>query len=305
MGIISKSFYQSPPCNKSVSLALNSLRNASSQIRVFSVGKSLLNKPIRAVAIGNVRQNSAVLFAGGFHGQEWITTLLLVKFLEEITESIHNKGKYLGVDVKRVLSERGIVIVPLVNPDGVEIATMGSTAAGRYKECVDNIMKENNAKWQANARGVDINHNFPAGFLKEKQLERQSGVVTPSPTKYGGEKSASEPETQAMIRLCRAFWFRRVVAFHSQGEEIYYSYGEHTPAESELLCKIFCSSCGYKSVVPTGTASHGGFKDYFINYFHRTGFTVEVGKGENPLPIEDLQPIYARLCEMMLTAMII
>ena len=38
---------------------------------------------------------------------------------------------------------------------------------------------------------------------------------------------------------------------------------------------------------------------------HRPGFTIEIGRGKNPLPITELEPIYARLIEMLLAAMIL
>lgn len=38
---------------------------------------------------------------------------------------------------------------------------------------------------------------------------------------------------------------------------------------------------------------------------HRPGFTIEIGRGKNPLPIEELEPIYARLLEMLLLTMLL
>ena len=50
---------------------------------------------------------------------------------------------------------------------------------------------------------------------------------------------------------------------------------------------------------PEGLASLGGFKDWFIGEFNRPGFTVELGKGQNPLPMSDLDDIYCRVEEML------
>lgn len=305
MGIVSEAFYKAPPDSRSVGSALLEIRSACDAVRVFNIGKSLLSKPICAAAIGNVRHNFATLFAGGFHGQEWLTTTLLIKLLDETAERLLSGEGYFGVDIKSALHERGIVVVPLVNPDGVEIAVRGPKAAGRYEKTVCEALKKYGGKWQANAAGVDINHNFDAGFSKLKIIERENGIDSPRAGKYGGERPNSQPETRAMVNLCRAFWFRRAFAFHSQGEEIYYSYGEHTPAQSLLLCRLLCASCGYTPAKAESTAAHGGFKDYFINFYHRPAFTIEIGRGENPLPVTELEPIYARLSEMLLTAMIL
>ena len=96
-----------------------------------------------------------------------------------------------------------------------------------------------------------------------------------------------------------------MVALHSQGEEIYWQYGDKTPPHSLLIAQTMASVSGYRVAHPTGLASHGGFKDWFIHEFHRPGFTIEIGRGENPLPISDLFPIYDRLCEMLTLAAIL
>ena len=108
-----------------------------------------------------------------------------------------------------------------------------------------------------------------------------------------------------MINLCKTFDVKKVFAFHSQGEEIFYEYGTRTPSSSRLIAELLASACGYRLVHNDGLASHGGFKDWFIDKTGRPGFTIEIGSGENPLPIEDLEPIYARLLEMMLLAVLI
>ena len=72
-----------------------------------------------------------------------------------------------------------------------------------------------------------------------------------------------------------------------------------------MIAQVLASSSGYTLARPTGTASHGGLKDWFIEEFHRPGFTIEIGRGKNPLPITELEPIYAHLIEMLLAAMIL
>ena len=66
------------------------------------------------------------------------------------------------------------------------------------------------------------------------------------------------------------------------------------------MAQVLAGSCGYRVATPKGTASHGGFKDWFIEKLGRPGFTIEVGRGRNPLPVEELDPIYCRIIEMLL-----
>lgn len=71
------------------------------------------------------------------------------------------------------------------------------------------------------------------------------------------------------------------------------------------MAQVLASASGYKLASPEGTASHGGFKDWFIDCLHRPAFTIEIGRGKNPLPVEELEPIYARLLEMMLISILL
>ena len=51
-----------------------------------------------------------------------------------------------------------------------------------------------------------------------------------------------------------------------------------------------------------GITSCRGFKDWFIETYDRPGFTVEIGKGTNPLPLEQFPEIYRKLRELLLLA---
>lgn len=114
-----------------------------------------------------------------------------------------------------------------------------------------------------------------------------------------GPEAESEPETRALADLCRRHSFRHVVALHSQGEEIYWQYGEHTPPQSRMMARVLGSVSGYTVAQPAATVAHGGFKDWFIDCFHRPGFTIELGRGRNPLPVSDFEPLYERTREML------
>ena len=54
-----------------------------------------------------------------------------------------------------------------------------------------------------------------------------------------------------------------------------------------------------------GTASHGGLKDWFIQETGRPGFTLEVGRGQNPLPIEQLPEIWRKLRETLMLSILV
>lgn len=271
-------------------------------LTVQTLGKSVLGRPIWTLQLGEQRER--VLFAAAFHGMEWLTCSLLLCFAEELCFALDSGLDMADIDVRRALLGRGLVIVPCVNPDGVEICLHGADAALSLRDSVLQCCGGNTAHWQANARGVDLNHNYDAGWYILRRLEIDAGITAPAPTRFGGYAPESEPETQLMTALCRSVPFRHALAFHSQGEEIYWQYGNTVPRNAALMARVLATTSGYRAAAPEGLAAHGGFKDWFISEFGRPAFTVEVGRGQNPLPLSDLPALYGRLREMLTLAAI-
>ncbi len=261
------------------------------------VGRTCLGRAIFSLTVGNRRNR--VLLAGGFHGSEWLTCLVLFRFAEKLCRSIETKSLLCSVDISRAFMELGAVIIPCVNPDGVEIAVHGPSGARSARNFVESLGCKDFKKWNANAMGVDINHNFNAGWETLRQMEEEQGIKGPAARRFGGFRAESESETKALTRLCRLIPFRQAMAVHSQGEELYWQYGEEMPAQAHMMAKILADSCSYRLVENAGLASHGGFKDWFISEFFRPAFTLEIGKGENPLPVSMLDEIYSRIEETL------
>ena len=245
-----------------------------------------------------------MLFCGGFHGSEWLTTLLLLRFAEALCRSVRSGQPLCEVDVASYMTRREIVLIPCVNPDGTEIFLHGPQAAGRYEDAVRAVW-DARALWNANAAGVDVNHNFDAGWETLRALERKHGINGPAPGRYGGAFAESEPETHALCELCRKKKPRHALAFHSQGEEIFWRYGDCDPPRAEALLHIFASSSGYAPAQNAGLYAHGGFKDWFIRAFCLPAFTVEIGNGRNPLPLGDFEGIWEKLREMLTLAAVL
>lgn len=293
-------FYKSPPTYDRLTQAIEYLCENYRMLKVFPIGTSVLGRQIPAMSIGSPM--GATLFVGATHGLEWMTTLLLIRFCEDVLEGMRSGGSVSDIDVNKALQNRSLVIIPCLNPDGVEISVNGREGAGCLAGQVEKISGGDFSKWQANANGVDINHNFDAGWCELKRMELENGIDAPAPTRYGGEHPNSEPETMAATSFCINYQPRTLYSLHSQGEEIYYRYGPHTPERSHLMARILASSSGYTVASPEGLASHGGLKDWFIEKFRRPGFTIEVGRGKNPLGVEQFERIYRKIQEMLIIA---
>ncbi|MBO7208204.1 MAG: M14 family metallocarboxypeptidase [Clostridia bacterium] len=246
---------------------------------IFSIGDSVKGRKLYTVKFGTGKKE--VYYNGAHHGLEHITSKLLMKFIFDLCYSYNKNIKLRGCNLKDLYEKSSIYITPMVNPDGVEMSK-------RLKD------------WQANARGVDLNHNYDAMWKRGKIEIARQGISKPGPTKYSGPYPFSEPETKAVANFTVKHNFDYVVAFHSQGEVIYWKYGPTIPDESVILANAMSKVSGYALDETSGTASYSGYKDWFIKTYNKPGFTVEVGKGTNPISENQLPKIYNDILELLL-----
>lgn len=271
-------------------------------IKRLSIGRSCMGKNIIALKIGESKSYS--LITAATHGSERITSTVLLMFVSELCKAITLGKSIEGVNVRKGMLGRGVIFVPCVNPDGCDISLLGKSVCGQKAQEFSNLCRGDFKKWNANARGVDINHNFDAGWEILRKKEISLGIVGPGPTRYGGIRPHSEPETYALVDLCRNTNIRHVLSLHSQGEVIYWTYGSKIPDKARGMAEIMATTSGYALDVPVDIATGGGFKDWFIKEFTRPGFTVEIGKGKNPLPANEAYKIYKQIRELLMLSTI-
>ena len=259
------------------------------------IGKSVMKKPIYCIKIGD--GDKKLFINGAHHGLEYLTSAVIMKFVFEYAEAIKENSEFFGYDAKEIAENVSLYAVPMVNPDGVDIAINGLDITNPYhQKLISSVgIHSFNKVWQANARGVDINHNYNASWRVVK--------TKPCESKYAGPYSESEPETKAMVDFVRKMNFDILIAFHSQGKEIYYDFDGTVAENSRKLAEEMAKVSGYAVCTPTGSAAFGGCKDWFIKEFGKAGFTVEIGSGKNPLPLEKLNEIYDENAKIILKAM--
>lgn len=259
------------------------------------IGNSVLGRQMMAIRLG--RGSRRIHYNGSFHANEWITTPLLMQFIEDYAAAYTSGGTLRGVDVGRLFEETSLWMVPMVNPDGVELVISGITPANPYYEEVVlwNNGSLNFSTWKANIRGVDLNDQYPANWEEERRRRSPAG---PGPRDYVGTAPLTEPEAVAIADFTREQDFALVIAFHTQGEVIFYNYRGLEPPESREIAERFQAVSGYQPIVLT--ESDAGYKDWFIQEFRRPGFTVEAGRGTNPLPIGQFPAIYEDVLGIML-----
>lgn len=260
-------------------------------------GASVSGKKLTALTLGHSKD--ITLFVSAVHGNEYITATILLMFIEDLCESIRSKSQFCGIDFCRAFKQYGVVFVPMLNPDGCDIVLNNLSSFGKSQiSKIEKISGGDFNKWKANLNGVDINHNFPADWERLRKIELSRGIETYSPGFFGGFSPSSEPETVAIMTLCKLLRPRNAIALHTQGEVIYYGYDKHNEVETQIA-EIFSMLSGYAISVPDYLSSCGGFKDWFAMKFNKPAFTIECGKGTNPLPIESAARIYKRIKEML------
>ena len=278
--------------------AVERLREAYPFLPVGILGRSVRGRLIPILTLGDEDAGDALLYVGAHHGMEWITAAILLRFADEVLKA-RAAGRVL-YPAGDFWERRTVYVVPMLNPDGCDLAVHGLLPDDPlYGELCRMNGGADFFHWQANARGVDLNHNYDAGFLEYKEIEQERSIV-PGRTKYSGSAPESEPETAALASFLRFQpRVRAVLTLHTQGEEIYYTSGGVKTPESRRIAGEIARLTGYRLSVPEGTATYGGLTDWCIRSLRLPSFTVECGRGENPLPPSDFFGIYVTLREML------
>jgi g-D-glutamyl-meso-diaminopimelate peptidase len=149
---------------------------------------------------------------------------------------------------------------------------------------------------------VDLNLQYPAGWLQAREIKFSQGFTSPAPRDYVGRAPLNQLESRALAGYTEVIDPALVLAYHSQGKEIYWQFRDYQVPGAEELGQEFARVSGYSLAETPYASAFAGYKDWFIQYFRRPGYTIEVGAGNNPLPLSQFDEIYKDNLGILVTA---
>ena len=156
MSIVSTNIpYDSDMLRQNISLLLRRYPFLNVQV----VGNSVLGKPIYVIKLGIGQKN--VFYSASIHANEWITTPILMKFVEDYCISYTNYTNLYGYSIRNLFNSSSIYIMPMVNPDGVDLVTGNLPVSSPSYQKALNIANQFPSipfvdGWKANLNGVDL-----------------------------------------------------------------------------------------------------------------------------------------------------
>lgn len=245
-------------------------------------------RPVEALQLGCGRNK--VLLTAGHHANESITSLLLWRFLEDYCRGVLYNGELCGFSCRRLFRRSTLYLVPLVNPDGADL-TAGTASDEELRQARTLWASQPQVPfprgWKANLQGVDLNLNYPARWEQAAAIKPSS----PGPRDYPGRYPLDQPEAEALAAYTRRICPAVMAAWHTQGGEIYAADPDGS-LRNDALSRLMARVSGYELTLPPSESANAGFRDWFLQEFTGAGFTIEAGRGENPLPLSEFPRLY-------------
>ncbi|MBQ8298984.1 MAG: peptidoglycan-binding protein [Clostridia bacterium] len=282
---------------------LEALQRKYPFLETFYYGESVLGKRLPYIKLGN--GSNTVFYSATIHANEWINSVVFMKFIEDFCDAYANNRNLRGYNVREIFENSTIYLAPMLNPDGVDLVTgVISQSIPAYRDAVE--ISRNYPRipfpggWKANIRGVDLNLQFPAEWEEARRVKFAQGFTIPAPRDFVGFGPLTEPEALSAYNFTLENNFRLILTYHTQGEVIFWRYLNYEPEEAERIGQQFANVSGYQLINEVETNSYAGYRDWFISAYRRPGYTVETGLGVNPLPISQFNTIYEDNIEILL-----
>jgi hypothetical protein len=153
----------------------------------------------------------AVIFSATQHAREWIAPEMVRRLMYTYLERWEAEDER----TMKLLQSTELWFVPVMNPDGYEYTF---TDERLWRK---NLRDNNGDGITQVGDGVDPNRNYPSHW----GYDNEGSSDIPSSETYRGPSPASEPETQAGIKLFNTAKAEFMVNYHSNGRWLLYNDG--------------------------------------------------------------------------------
>lgn len=201
-------------------------------ISVTSIGQTVLGRRIPMLMVGKGKKS--VLYIGGQAGTDRGSTSVLLRYINELCEYVTSDGRVYNCSAAYLFATRTVIIIPMLNPDGVEYRINGTDESNPFF----GTLAERNTDffaWRGNARGVSLRENYGEAF---------------------GDMTALEPETGAVRNYLMFNRDIRLVLTLDMGEnEVVCTHAGTTPPRLNSIGRSLATfaSCGYRRENGKGT----------------------------------------------------
>ena len=274
-------------------------KQAGSALRVDVLGKTVDGNQLYDLRVGNPEAKHHLLVFGGIHAREYITVQLVMRQTVELLAAQQKNGSFRDAAIRDLLADTEIHLIPMANPDGVSISQLGMDGihTEAVRETVRNIAAKDGKQltagylqqWKSNANGVDLNRNFDA--LWESYNDHLGHA---SADHYKGTTPECEIESKALADLTRQVKFDATLSYHTQGEVIYWNFGQEGALRDMTLAlaKRTAELTGYRVDGNFQALDTAGYKDWAISKMGIPSLTIEAGHGGNPVDPAQMESIW-------------
>ena len=223
------------------------LRRQFPFVYVKTLTRTAFGRSVYALQFGSGSRK--ILITAGHHANETITSDAVWQWLFAFCNALMDGGAVCGASARELYHNAMVYLVPLVNPDGADLAAgvcalespeyrAAASIAARYPDIPFP------SGWKANLRGVDLNLNYPARWEAARRIKKAQGVSTPAPRDFAGFSPLDQPETAALAAFTRCIHPDMMLALHTQGSVIYPGPDETAPPGSHALARAFSEASG-------------------------------------------------------------
>lgn len=263
-------------------------------IRAAEIGRSVMGQRIVALSMGKgLRQ---VGYSGAHGADQWIAVPLLLRFLEEYAQAYVRGSRIGGVPARALFEAATLHMVPLVNPDGVDLVTgaldpSDSFYAQAQALCAHYPSVPFPEGWQSNISGVDLSLQYPANWEQARRYRYAQGYTRPGPKNYVGSGALTAPESRALANWTREHDFSLTLSCRVPGGVVYASGGPSSKVKA--MGAALCRSGGCVLMSPPNGSALAGYADWFGKAWNRPGFTLAAGPGAKAPSLDAFETVYA------------